>query len=354
MRKLLLVLCLAVAGSAFGAELKIDFSNYAAGQSPTNFHSTFAGAGGPGDWKIVMDESPPAFAPLMPQVASTAPAVRRPVLAQLGRQMNPDRFPMFIYAGEKFKNFKLTTDLKIVSGAAEQMAGVVFRYQNVSNFYLVSADALNNTFHCFKVENGVWKPPLGPGLKVAKGAWHRLTVQCDGNRILCSLDGNDAIKLADNTYNGRPGKIGFITQADTTAYFGDTTVDYTPLIPPAQALVDGIMKKYPRIVGLRIYMPDGQGELRVIASKDKKEIGRPGAEAERKTLEKGDVFIGHGRHTVAVDMPLDNRNGVPIAAVRVELKSYIFGETQDMVLARVRLIIREMQKQVLSKADLAP
>lgn len=51
-------------------------------------------------------------------------------------------------------------------------------------------------------------------------------------------------------------------------------------------------------------------------------------------------------------MPLDDRNGDPMAAVRVELKSYSLAETQDMVLNRVRIIINAMQAQVLSKDDL--
>jgi hypothetical protein len=55
---------------------------------------------------------------------------------------------------------------------------------------------------------------------------------------------------------------------------------------------------------------------------------------------------------VLVDMPLNDRNGDPIAAVRVELKSSMLGETRDMVLDRVRIIINAMQAQVLSKQDL--
>jgi len=38
--------------------------------------------------------------------------------------------------------------------------------------------------------------------------------------------------------------------------------------------------------------------------------------------------------------------------VRVELKSYMLGETRDMTLDRVRIIVNAMQVQVLSKQDL--
>ncbi len=140
--------------------------------------------------------------------------------------------------------------------------------------------------------------------------------------------------------------------SDAVSYFGDTTIDYTPMVPPAQALVRDILKKYPRILGLRIYTPDDKGQMRILASKDETEIGRPGTDAEKNAYTSGTVSMGHGGGTVAVDMPLNDRNGDPIATVRVELKSYTLAETQDMVLDRVRIIINAMQARVLSKQDL--
>src|ERR1019366_6555076 len=97
MRKILLGLCLALAVSASGAEIKINFSDFSAGQSPTNFHNALAGTGQPGDWKIVTDGAPSAFVPLLPGITPTASAVRRPVLAQLSRDPTDEHFPMFIY-----------------------------------------------------------------------------------------------------------------------------------------------------------------------------------------------------------------------------------------------------------------
>ena len=85
--------------------------------------------------------------------------------------------------------------------------------------------------------------------------------------------------------------------------------------------------------------------MRILASKNEKEIGQPGTDAEKNAFTSGTVSIGHGKGTVMVDMPLNDRNGEPIAAVRVELKSYMLAETQDMVLDRVRIIINEMQKR---------
>jgi len=351
MRKSFLGLWLALAISASGAEITINFSGFAAGQSPTNFHNALAGTGQPGDWKIVTDESPSAFAPLIPQITSTAPAVRRPVLAQLSRDQTDEHFPMLIYDGQTFKNFKLTMPFKIIGGLAEQMAGVVFRFQNASNFYVVRVSALGRNVRFYKVVNGLRSEPIGPPLDIATNNWHTLAVQCLGDQVTCWLDGKPVMPtLNDSSFSS--GKIGFWTKSDAVSYFGDTTIDYTPMVPAAQTLVDDMMKKYPRILGLRIYTPDDKGQMRVLASRDKSEIGMAGADAEKNTLEKGAIFYGHDKGKVAVDMPLNDRNGEPVAAVRVELTSYALAETRDAVVNRVRVIVNEMQARVLSKQDL--
>jgi hypothetical protein len=351
MRKSFLGLWLALAVSASGAEITIHFSDFALGQSPTNFHNALAGAGQPPDWKIVTDESPPALTPLIPQVTPTASAIRRPVLAQLSRDATDEHFPMLIYDGQVFKNFKLTAPFKIIGGAAEQMAGVVFRFQNASNFYVLRASALGRNVRFYKVVDGVRSAPIGPALDIATNTWHTLGVKCEGNQIICALDDKPVMTtLNDSSFSA--GKIGFWTKSDAVGYFGDTTIAYTPMVPAAQTLVDDIMKKYPRILALRIYTPDDKGQLRILASKDKSETGQAGADAEKNTFEKGSVYYGHDKGMVLVVMALNDRNGEPIAAVRVGLTSYALAETQDAVVNRVRIIVREMQARVLSKQDL--
>jgi len=348
MRKLILCFCFVAAVSAIGAEIKIDFDNFPQGQTPTNFNSALVGVGKPGEWKVVMDDVPSAFAPLSGQ----SPVFnRRAVLAQTSEDPADERFPMLIYEGGTFRNFKLTTQFKIVSGVAEQMAGVVFRYQNESNFYVVRASALGHNVRFYKVVDGLRSNPLGPTMDISTNVWHTLAVQCQGTQIIVWLDDRPVMPpLNDNTF--AEGRIGFWTKSDAVSHFGDTLIDYTPLIPPAQTLVDNLMKEQPRILGLRICTLDDKGRPRIIASKDDKEIGRPGNDSEKDTAATGAVYFGREKGAFAVTMPLCDRNGVPIASVRVELKSAFLGETQDAALTRVRAIVQEMQAQVTSPQDL--
>jgi hypothetical protein len=342
---------LALGISAAGSEITLDFNRVPVGQTPTNFSSALAGTGLPGDWKIVSDAAPSAFAPLMPGLTPTPTEATRGVLAQLSQDTTDEHFPMFIYDGATFRKFKVTTQFKIVSGTAEQMAGIVFRYQNASNFYVVRASALGQNLRFYKVVNGIRGNLLGPDMNITANAWHTLSVACDGDQISVGYDGGLAFPpLQDTSFS--EGKIGLWTKSDSVTYFANATIDYTPIVPGAQMIVNETMQKYPRILGLRIYMPDDKGQMRVIASNDPAQIGRPGTDAEEKAYRDGSIFYGHDKGTVAITTTLDDRNGDPMAAVRVELKSYKLAETQDMVLDRVRIIVNEMQKHALSTDDL--
>ena len=239
-----------------GAEIKIDFGDFATGQTPTGFYSALAGSGSPGEWKVIEDEVPSLF----PSLSGKAPATtHRAVLAQLSQDPGDNRFPILIYDGETFKDFKLTTRFKIVSGVAEQMAGVVFRFQNASNFYVVRASALGHNLRFYKMVNGQFVDPFTLGTNISVGVWHTLTVQCEGVQINCRLDDTLAMPLqVPNTF--ATGKIGFWTMSDAVSYFDNTTITYTPRVPAAQALVNSVMKNQPRILTLRLYALDGQGQ----------------------------------------------------------------------------------------------
>lgn len=347
MRMPLWIVGLLLAVKVSGAEISFNFSGYPEGAVPTNFQAVLAGGGQPGAWQIVNAEVPPLLAPLTDRALVVA---RHGVLAQTGADPTDERFPMFIFTGEKFRNFKFTTRFKIVGGVTEQMAGVVFRYQNSSNYYVVRASALGNNIRFYKVVDNVRSDPIGPDVAVTAGDWHALGVQCEGNQITISYDGKPVMPaLGDNTFT--EGLVGFRTKSDALSYFTDAMVDYTPIVPNAQIIVNSIIEKQPRILGLRIYTAQTNGTTAVIASKDTAEVGKLGTDAEANAIKDGTVSFGREKGAVLMTLPLHDRNGEFIGAVRVRLKSF-FGETQDTALARARMIVGQIQDQVLSDKDL--
>src|SRR5437868_2468818 len=161
-----------VALSLSAAERKFDFGLYAENQTPPGFRSTLTGQGKPGDWRIVLDE----VAPLLPHLNTNAPVVtKRGVLAQVAQDPTDEHFPLLIYEDETFNDFTLTTRFKTMRGVLEQMAGIAFRIQNESNYYVLRASSLGNTLKFYKIVNGQRGAIIGPQIEVPSGVWHELS-----------------------------------------------------------------------------------------------------------------------------------------------------------------------------------
>ena len=327
---LLAALCV----SANAAELVFNFGDSASDKVPEGFTNVVAGSGKPGVWRIVMDDMPSAFAPLTDKATTVS---RRAVLAQTSMDITDEHFPMLVYTKETFDDFVLSTRFKLVEGVSEQMAGVVFRWQDEKNFYVVRASGLGSNIRFYSVLNGQRGRPIGPSVAVPKGVWHELKIECQGNKVRAWLNGNpvpweeSASEINDNSF--KSGKIGFWTKSDSVSHFTDAKIVYTPRESPAQALVRDTVAKYTRLVGLKVYLLDEKGEPRVAASKDTSDVGDAGGNAEKTAITAGQIFYGKGKETVSVVQPLRDRNGDPIAAVRVTMTSFL-GQTEQSALQR--------------------
>ena len=348
MQKFFCLLGCLLAWSATGAEMRFNFGDYPSGASPTNFQTVLLGGGRPAAWKILADDVPSAFAPLTDKAPNLT---RHSVMAQTSMDGSDERFPMLILSDEIFRSFKFTTRFKIVDGLTEQIAGVVFRFQNASNFYVARASALGKNVRFYKVVNGIRADPIGPAANITMGVWHSLAVQCEGNQISIFLDDKAVIPtLGDNTFT--EGRLGFWTKSDAVSYFTDAVVDYTPRIPAAQTMVNSIMEKQSRLLGLRVYVTEtNRPGTHIIASKDAEEIGQPGTEAESAAIQDGAVYFGRERGAVLVTLPLHDRNGETMGAVRVKMRSYL-GETEDAAVTRATMVLKQMQNYCSSANEL--
>jgi len=344
------MLCLAPVLSAFtlaGAERYLDFSGAKLNEPPAGFRSTVAGEGRPGEWKIIEDNSS-AQATLTNVIPSVT--VRRQVLAQLSRDTADEHFPLLIFEGETFGDFTLTTRFKTVAGSVEQMAGIAFRIQDEKNYYVVRASSLGKSFRFYEVIEGVRRAPIGPEIEIPGGVWHELAVDCKGNQIRCSLNQKELFAVNNNTFS--EGKVGFWTKSDSVSYFGDTKIVYTPRETLAVVLVRQALKKHPRLLGLKIYGTTGaRKDIHVLASSDANELGEPAGKVEQDVVARDVVYCGLEKKETLVTLPLHDRNGDPVAAVRVILQPFP-GQTEQAALARARPIVKEMEKRVRSAKDL--
>ncbi len=332
------------------AERVFDFGAVPEGQMPQGFTSTLMGKGKPGTWEVLLDAVPPLLAPLDPR----APAVaRQPVLAQVAQDPTDEHFPMLIYDGDTYGDFKLTTRFKTVKGIIEQMAGIAFHVVNPTNYYVVRASSLGNTLKFYKVLDGERGPLVGPELPIPAGVWHRLEIDCQGSSIRCLLDGKERINVTDKANALTSGRIAFWTKSDSVSYFADTRLVYTPFEPPAQKLVREMLRRYPRLLALKIYVSGtSPNSTRVVGSGEEKELGQAGGKTEQAVIHTAETYYGKEKTTVSVIMPLRDRNGDPIAAVRVVMRSFK-GQTEENAILRAAPLVKELQAKVDSLQDLA-
>jgi len=334
--------------SCIAAEKQFDFSNLSEGDVPAGFKSLLSGTGKMGEWKIILDEVPSALKPFSTRAVTSS---KRPVLAQSSKDTTDERFPIFLYDEEIFDNFTLTVRFKIVDGIDEQMAGVVFRFQDTNNFYVARANAKDGNVRFYKVVNGMRGTLIGPSLEIKKGEWYELTVDCKGNRILVLLNGKEVIPaITDNSF--LKGKIGFWTKSDSVAYFSDGKIVYTPRVPYAVSLIKETIRQYPRLLGLKIYaLTPADNKMKIIGSTDNSEIGKPGSKTEEDVLKRGVVYTLKTKKTYDVWMPLHDRNGEIVACAQVVLSTFA-GQTEKNAITRAMPIVKYLESKIKTAADL--
>jgi hypothetical protein len=209
------VLC---AGAGVGAseQTVVDFEKDKAGAPPAGFETVLSGSGKPGVWTVVEESGAPSG---------------RHVLAQTDADPTGPRFPLCVLAAVTAKDAEISVRFKPMSGQKDQGAGLVWRYRDKDNYYVVRANALEGNVVLYKMEGGrrTDLPLVGEGrtygkkVPVPPGAWSTLTVNVKGGRFEVSLNGATLYAVEDSTFPDA-GKIGLWTKADSVIRFDDLRI----------------------------------------------------------------------------------------------------------------------------------
>ena len=191
----------------------VDFEGMPIGSPPMDWTIVKTGGGGDPHWEIVAD--------------STSPAGAR-VLAQRSEDATSERFLLAIDPAAALANGAVTVRFKPVSGNVDRAAGLVWRYRDENNYYVVRANALEDNVVLYKVEDGqrIALAPAGKGgehavgYAVPAGRWSTLRVAFMGPRFVVSVDSKPLFEVEDSTF-AEPGKVGVWTQADSVTYFDE-------------------------------------------------------------------------------------------------------------------------------------
>ena len=218
MRRIQLPFLLALAAPLLAAAAEFTFENDAPGAVPAGFSSLLGGQGQPGVWAIEIDDTA---------------ARGSKVVTQTNTEGVNYRFPMLIENTILATDVDLKVRFKAVAGKLDQAAGLVWRFADTNNYYIVRANALEDNVVLYRVKDGKREDlkPIGTAataygkkVSVPAGHWQTLEVSVRGPRFVVRHNGAELFVVEDGTFTAA-GRIGLWTKADSMTRFDDLQVD---------------------------------------------------------------------------------------------------------------------------------
>lgn len=188
--------------------LVVDFETGSPGALPAGFRVSLTGDGKPGRWELAEAEDAPSG---------------RLVLAQQDGDDTDQRFPLCVFDGVRARDVHASVRFRAVGGEEERSVGLLVRYRDKDNYYVVRASALDGNVRLDRVVGGKRKQFAGSSITVRPDRWHALGVELRGDRFRVFLDGRMLFEASDRTFS-EAGRVGLWTQSDSLAWFDDLAV----------------------------------------------------------------------------------------------------------------------------------
>jgi YVTN family beta-propeller protein len=204
---LVLAMCgVALMGADNPAKTRWTFEDDKTGALPAGWIAAKTGKGAGSVWKVLEDPSAPAGAKVLAQTSSDGPN---------------SLFNLCVGESPKFTDVDLSVALKPASGKIDQGGGLVWRFQDADNYYVVRLNPLEGDFRLFHVVKGK-RTQIGQTITVsdATGKWHTIRVVHEADHIRCSLNGKLHFDVRDATLRDA-GRVGLWTKADAVTSFDD-------------------------------------------------------------------------------------------------------------------------------------
>jgi hypothetical protein len=203
---------LVLVGLAWPAAAQINFDNVPQGTIPPHWTRP------QGDSRLLVQRDP------------TAPS-RPNVFGQTGSGGHEAGFPL-LYNSVTCRDGDVSVKFKIAPGKPDQTAGLMFRYQDPNNYYLLNFSVDRQRIWLVRVLNGERSILLGSGQRdgsglphdLKAGQWYVAKVSFRGPKVRV-LFGNRKLFEIDDPQFQRAGMTGVWTRGQTQASFDDFKVD---------------------------------------------------------------------------------------------------------------------------------
>lgn len=178
---------------------------------PPNWTATATRAARTPDWEIKSDKTAPSRPNVFEQ-RSTAP--------------EDSEFPLAIFDKVICRDGDLSVKFKVDAEPRRIKAtGIVFRYQDQRNYYLLRFSVDQRNIALFRVQDGQMHPiPGAVSHDLRTGQWYVAKVIYRGSHFRVLFGNRQLFEATDDSLS-TPGKTGLWTRAGTVASFDDFRLD---------------------------------------------------------------------------------------------------------------------------------
>ena len=312
----LILFALAIALQA--ADVSLDLSKQKLGKAPKGFTAKVAGGGKPGK-AIVREGQIPALV--------GAGKVKGRLIEVTGDNTNPNHLTLVMLDAMAPNDFSASVRFRITAGKIMPVAGIAFRAQDENNYYLLAVKPKDTRLYWTAFEKGKAVQGLRDNsIVAAPGGWHDLKFSAKANTFTWTLNGRSQFIKYDpqKTPDFRKGKFALWVRSDTRAEFA-----LLELLNPAEMLAQQhgkvlrrVAREDARVLSLQLVARRAPNQApQILGSLDAAEVGRPAHADCAKVIDQNKVFHGQKNNEAFVTLPLRDKNGIIIGAVRVRLRS---------------------------------
>jgi hypothetical protein len=174
------------------------------GSDPDGCTGAVSGLGGPAVWQVQLERS----------------LLDGKALVETSRQASLDRYPLCIADRPVAKNAEVELSFVAHDGGVARTAGLVLRFSDPQDFYVVEADAIAGRVRLLRVRNGEQRDVAASPATVTAGEAHTLKVRAEDDAFVVSLDGKPVFETRDDGI-AAAGRFGIWSRADSRTGFGD-------------------------------------------------------------------------------------------------------------------------------------
>jgi hypothetical protein len=188
----------------------LNFDGLKPGGLPPYWTETETHPGQPPHWEILSDKTAPSH---------------RNVFAQVSSAPGENAFPLAVFDRVICRDGDLSVKFKIDVGAGSiRTAGIVWRYQDPNDYYLLHFSESEKNIALIHMQNGQAHVLRVVNHDIRTGQWYIAKVSYRGAHFRVEFGNRMLFDAVDDALMV-PGKTGLWTRAGTIAHFDDFRID---------------------------------------------------------------------------------------------------------------------------------